>query len=74
MDPTATLRFIQDELDDIEGTNDESEEVDYLVDCLREWLAKGGFQPQWDAYPKATEYYNGRVETITRQAREEMLS
>ena len=57
MDPTITLREIQEHLADKNFY-----EAGYLAACLNEWLRKGGFQPEWNKYPVATEYYNTRYD------------
>ncbi|HEY6117461.1 MAG TPA: hypothetical protein VI172_16025 [Candidatus Dormibacteraeota bacterium] len=49
MDPNATLRRIEDA-----DTRREQREA---CEDLRTWLARGGFHPDWDAYPKATAFY-----------------
>ena len=55
MDPTITLREIQEHLAD-----KNFHEASYLVSCLNEWLRKGGFEPDWNKYPVATAYYKIR--------------
>jgi hypothetical protein len=57
MDPNATLRMI-DEFIEARST---SNEVDESVENLREWLAKGGFEPDWKRYPLGTAYYHARM-------------
>ena len=52
MDPNATLRLIQEHLKD-----GDLEEAEYLRADLSTWLGLGGFEPDWDAYPRASSYY-----------------
>ena len=50
MDPNAALRMIEDA-----GRVDaETREV---MRGLHQWLSRGGFQPDWDAYPTGTRRY-----------------
>lgn len=51
MDPNATLKLIADCL--ASGDHDGAHEA---AENLREWLAKGGFAPDWTAYPDAAKY------------------
>ena len=57
MDPNATLKAI-DALGD---------EVNDYCQYLFDWLAKGGFEPNWIQYPAGTNYYRRR-EAIMRRA------
>lgn len=50
MDPDAALRMI----DDADRVDAETREV---MRGLHQWLARGGFQPDWDAYPTGTRRY-----------------
>ena len=50
MDPNAALRMIED-ADRIDA---ETREV---MRGLHQWLSRGGFQPDWDAYPTGTRRY-----------------
>lgn len=50
MDPNAALRAI-DKADRVDA---ETREV---MQGLREWLARGGFAPDWRMYPKGTRRY-----------------
>ena len=52
MDPNATLAEIQWFLDE----TDEDPDTDLLY-ALDEWLKKGGFEPDWQKYPQATDYF-----------------
>ncbi len=52
MDPNACLRRINDATSRSERNE--------ACDDLRTWIARGGFQPDWTAYPKATAYYRKR--------------
>jgi len=54
MDPNATLQFIDDALNDYDH-----KEARYLVAELAEWLRRGGFEPDWNDYPRATACYKG---------------
>lgn len=49
MDPNATLQLIQDA-----RTGSEKREH---AENLHTWIARGGFHPDWNAYPKATAFY-----------------
>jgi len=53
MDPSATLKMINDFLTDRET----GEEVDEWCENLAEWLDKGGFPPNWENYPLGTSYF-----------------
>ena len=50
MDPNAALRMI-DEADRVDA---ETREV---MRGLHQWLSRGGFQPDWEEYPKGTRRY-----------------
>lgn len=50
MDPNAALRMI----DDADRVDAETREV---MRGLHQWLARGGFAPDWDAYPTGTRRY-----------------
>lgn len=50
MDPDAALRMI----DDADRVDAETREV---MRGLHQWLSRGGFQPDWDAYPTGTRRY-----------------
>ena len=50
MDPNAALRMI----DDADRVDAETREV---MHGLHQWLSRGGFQPDWDAYPTGTRRY-----------------
>ena len=58
MDPNATLREIAYQLS--RGMNADAS-IDDSVEHLRNWLANGGFAPDWSAEPLATSYYNTRT-------------
>lgn len=49
MDPNATLR----EINDADRYRRSREFCQYLAS----WLASGGFQPDWDAYPLGTKRF-----------------
>jgi len=53
MDPNATLKMINEFLED-RRTGDE---VDDWCGNLFEWIQKGGFEPEWNTYPIGTSYY-----------------
>lgn len=50
MDPNKTLEEIQRALDANEDPRDHCEH-------LNTWLCMEGFEPIWEKYPKATEYF-----------------
>ena len=50
MDPNAALRMIEE----ADRVNAETREV---MRGLHQWLARGGFQPDWSAYPTGTRRY-----------------
>lgn len=52
MDPNATLRLIAECLED----RDYGSALESCFD-LKRWIANGGFQPEWDAYPAASAYF-----------------
>jgi len=54
MDPNATSREMNEQL--IAATK----QAERQVEDLAEWLAKGGFEPEWDKFPLATKYYMER--------------
>lgn len=56
MDPNTTLRDIEDE---IQMQAPPSSVVYKMCDDLREWLNKGGFEPNWDKYPIGSAFYRG---------------
>ena len=60
MDPNATLEVIETELENrmIEPTSSRDESIKYFVEDLREWIQSEGFEPDWKAYPLATQYYH----------------
>jgi len=55
MDPNATLRDIDEFIDDTAMSN---QLVD-LCDALHTWLLHGGYEPDWTAYPSGASYYLG---------------
>ncbi len=65
MDPNATLRDINDFLAD----RHVGEKVDIWCEYLYDWLSHGGFNPDWDKYPLATDYYRLRAVSIERGER-----
>ena len=60
MDPNETLRIIAEALDD----GDYAEAREFAIN-LEDWLHKGGFAPNWKAYPRA-ELYCLRLERNSR--------
>lgn len=52
MDPNATLKRLSDALD-----IDELFDAHDAVSDLENWIAGGGFPPDWDAYPAAKHFY-----------------
>ncbi len=50
MDPNETLRSIAEA--------ETAEEKCKAVIDLFKWLEAGGFQPDWDAYPRSTRVYD----------------
>jgi hypothetical protein len=67
MDPNATLRYI----DHFIACGDTGVEVDYACQDLYDWLAKGGFKPDWDKYELGTSYYECRAVQHKRGVRVE---
>lgn len=57
MDPNALMRLIEGALCPL-STGDL---YGYCSDLLR-WLVRGGFAPEWNAYPRATKYLQGRID------------
>ena len=51
MDPNATLRMIGEALAD----RDIQEAIE-LREALVSWIRKGGFEPDWRALPRATQF------------------
>lgn len=49
MDPNATLRNIE------ESTRIATKKE--FCEYLRDWINMGGFSPQWESYPNATQFY-----------------
>lgn len=64
MDPNATLQMIHEFLTDRKA----GDEVDEWCYDLKEWLDKGGFEPNWEQYPLGTSYYNCRKRYSRRPA------
>jgi len=52
MDPNATLRALAEALED--GDEFGQREYQYI---LASWIARGGFAPDWDAYPEAARFF-----------------
>lgn len=50
MDPNATLRLID------EATRMNSETREH-INNLRSWIARGGFHPDWNEYPRGAARY-----------------
>lgn len=69
MDPNETLKQINYELGlvstfypiDPNIADDAGERLDLLCQDLFDWLDRGGFQPDWTAYPTAASYYECRA-------------
>lgn len=59
MDPNAILNEIQEILLEPENVifDENSLRLEELVAALDEWLVKGGFEPRWDDYEVARDYY-----------------
>lgn len=55
MDPNATLRMIEEALRDRDYRL-----ANQLKWSLFQWLARGGFEPDWSKYPQASAYYHKR--------------
>lgn len=64
MDPNECLKRINDFLANRESGN----EVDHWCRDLIEWLAKGGFEPDWNKYGLGTSYFKCREITERRSA------
>lgn len=64
MDPNETLK----EIDESIAQND-FDEVRASIAELYTWISKGGFEPNWLAYPRATEAYNDLVRSSEALAR-----
>jgi len=69
MDPNATLELIEEQLasaklaraqGDMAVWAAEIEDAREAREDLHEWLAKGGFEPEWTAYPAAAAFYSNR--------------
>ncbi len=52
MDPNATLRAIEEAIE----VGDDGEAA-LLCSDLRGWLANGGYEPSWDTYGEAKDFY-----------------
>lgn len=52
MDPDATLRIIG------ECTREERRQRSEACENLDEWLQRGGFEPDWEAQPRAARLFN----------------
>ena len=57
MDPNELLRMIDEAINKREHGN----EVDIWCQDLFDWLAKGGFDPEWNKYPLGTSYFHCRA-------------
>lgn len=62
MDPNATLQAIQELVDEQERSyeDERDDEIGDLCLSLVEWIDGGGFSPDWDKYPEATEEFDQR--------------
>ena len=56
MDPDATLQTIHEHC--WEHVYCDADTLAEAVDALRGWLARGGFEPDWDALPDAASYFS----------------
>jgi hypothetical protein len=69
LDPIAVLEVIDDLLRNDSprarvkgpGSSYSLDEANMCCQTLFDWLAQGGTQPDWDAYPVATAYFNARA-------------
>ena len=68
MDPNATLAEIQG-LTYISSTLEEDHDIDKVVEALINWLVRGGFEPDWQAYPLARKYVQSRLALYKRMSR-----
>jgi len=57
MDPNETLRMI----DQFLTSRQTGDEVDEWCENLREWISKGGFEPDWSKRELGTSYYKARL-------------
>lgn len=64
MDPNANLAE-QDRLLNAETRTDKQRRSE-LRQALQAWIASGGFQPTWNAYPTATAAYRKWVRNAKR--------
>ena len=55
MDPNATLQWINDELETMPRDLDRLLE---LAAALHQWLNRGGHEPNWSEYPRASGAYD----------------
>lgn len=58
MDPNACLETIARALE-TKAYSRAKEYREYLI----EWIAKGGFQPDWSKHPRATKFVLGKVKS-----------
>ena len=56
MDPNANLKEQNDLLDSVDEFD--QERIADLREALYDWLARGGFQPDWDKYTQAGIAFN----------------
>jgi hypothetical protein len=52
MDPDATLRWIDDSID-----YGNTEDAEFYCRELHDWIKSRGFEPRWDDYPSARDFY-----------------
>ena len=52
MDPNALLKNLNDVVESSYGLA--LDEINELCSDLSEWIAHGGFLPEWDRFPSAT--------------------
>lgn len=57
MDPNATLRLINEAVEDIDR-----EEAEYLCDCLQWWIDRGGAEPDWSRFRIGHSFYMAYVQ------------
>ena len=65
MDPNATLRMI----DEFLTKRQSGDEVDEWCEHIYDWIDRGGFAPDWEAYPLGASYYRCREISIRKGER-----
>lgn len=61
MDPNTCLERIADLLRRSAHDDDAGEALDVACQDLYDWLARGGFAPDWTRFPSAAGYYECRA-------------